>query len=65
MPPVLVVFKSKNASCVGLLQPLPVPQRLWPDISLNFVTGLPPSEGNAAVLTVVDRFSKMVRFICY
>lgn len=33
------------------------------DFSLDFVTGLPPSEGNTAVLTVVDRFSKMVRFI--
>ncbi len=31
--------------------------------SLDFVTGLPPSEGNTTILTVVDRFSKMVKFI--
>ena len=47
----------------GLLQPLPVAHRPWSDISLDFVTGLPSSEGNTTVLTVVDRFSKMVHFI--
>lgn len=47
----------------GLLQPLPGPSRPWSDISLDFVTGLLPSEGNTTVLTVVDRFSKMVHFI--
>ncbi len=55
--------KSKNVPSAGLLQPLPVPQRPWSDISLDFVTGLPPSVGNTTVLTVVDRFSKMVCFI--
>lgn len=30
---------------------------------MDFVTGLPPSEGNKAILTVLDRFSKMVHFI--
>ena len=46
----------------GLLQPLPVPHRPCSDISLDFVTGLPPSQGYTAILTV-DRFSKMVHFI--
>lgn len=55
--------KSENKAVSGLLQPLPVPRRPWSDISLDFVTGLPASEGNTVVLTVVDRFSKMVRFI--
>lgn len=30
---------------------------------MDLVTGLPPSEGKIAILTVVDRFSKMVHFI--
>lgn len=33
------------------------------DISLDFVTGLPSSEDNPTILTVVDRYSKMVHFI--
>ena len=47
----------------GLLHPLPVPHRPWSHISLDFVTGLPPSSGNTTMLTVVDRFSKMAHFV--
>lgn len=46
-----------------VLQPLPVPTRPWAEIFLDFVTGLPVSEGNTTVLTMVDRFSKMTHFI--
>jgi hypothetical protein len=41
----------------GSLQPLPVPHCSWSHISLDFVTGLPPSDGNTVFLNVVDRFS--------
>ena len=30
---------------------------------MDFVTGLPPSEGNDTILTIVDRFSKAVHFV--
>ena len=42
------------------LQPL-----LYPGshISLDFITVLPPSDGNRTILTVVDCFSKMVHFV--
>lgn len=33
------------------------------DISLDFVTGFTSSQGNAIILTVVDRFSKFARFV--
>ena len=41
--------------------------RLWPEISVSFITGLPPSikdemECNA-ILTIVDRYSKMAIFL--
>uniref|UniRef100_A0A6Q2YIJ1 Gypsy retrotransposon integrase-like protein 1 n=1 Tax=Esox lucius TaxID=8010 RepID=A0A6Q2YIJ1_ESOLU len=47
----------------GKLLPLPVPQRPWSHLSIDFLTGLPPSLGNTTVLVVVDRFSKACRFL--
>ncbi len=55
--------KTSNRPPDGLLQPLPVPSRPWSHISLDFITALPPSQGNTVVLTVVDRFSKAAHFI--
>ncbi len=55
--------KTSNRPPEGLLQPLPVPSRPWSHIALDFVTALPPSQGNTVVLTVVDRFSKAAHFI--
>ena len=55
--------KTSSRPPAGFLHPLPVPQRPWSHISLDFVTGLPTSKGHTAILTVVDRFSKMVHFI--
>ncbi len=60
---VCAVSKSSNRPPAGLLQPLSVPSRPWSHISLDFVSGLPPSQGNTVVLTVVDRFSKATHFI--
>lgn len=35
----------------------------WCHISVNFVTGLLPPRGATIILTVVDRFSRLVHFI--
>ncbi|XDV50904.1 hypothetical protein PO909_019890 [Leuciscus waleckii] len=60
---VCAIGKSSNRPPDGLLQPLSVPSRPWSHIALDFVTALPPSQGNTVVLTVVDRFSKAAHFV--
>jgi transposase InsO family protein len=56
-------IKSSTQKPQGLLHPLPIPTRRWQDISCDFVTGLPLSRGHTAILTVVDRLTKMRHFI--
>ncbi|QRW25843.1 Retrotransposable element Tf2 protein [Rhizoctonia solani] len=55
--------KPTNQVPTGLLKPLQIPERPWEDIAYNMIVGLPVSEGFDAILTVIDRFSKMVHFI--
>uniref|UniRef100_A0A7N8YQF8 Gypsy retrotransposon integrase-like protein 1 n=1 Tax=Mastacembelus armatus TaxID=205130 RepID=A0A7N8YQF8_9TELE len=56
-------MKASHQSPAGLLHPLPIPKRPWSHIALDFVTGLPKSQGMTTILTVCDRFSKMVHFV--
>lgn len=61
--------KAKRHKPYGLLQSLPQPPRPWSEISMDFVTGLPEvknPDGTLrfdAILVVVDRYSKMARYI--
>ena len=55
--------KTSRQAPSGLLHPLPIPHRPWSHISLDFVIGLPPSDGNTVILTVIDRFSKSALLI--
>ncbi len=47
----------------GLLKPLPVPERAWQHVSMDFITHLPRSGKHDAVLVVVDRLTKMRHFV--
>jgi hypothetical protein len=44
----------------GLLKPLPLPDRIWSEISMDFITDLPPSKDTGAtiLLVIIDRFAK-------
>ena len=45
-------------------RPLPVPYSKWHSVSIDWVSGLPPTtRGHDAIMTVVDRFSKRGMFI--
>jgi len=53
-PPSQCVLCARNKPSrhrpYGLLQPLPVPERPWPAISMNFIEQLPASNGFTAIL---------------
>lgn len=55
--------KSDHLIKAGLLEPLPVPKRLWEGVSLDFIIGLPEVGDITTVLVVVDWFSKYTTFI--
>lgn len=59
--------KPSRSKPVGFLKPLPLPLSPWRDISVDYITPLPPSNRRGRsyrhVAVVVDRLTKMRHFI--
>ncbi|GKE28307.1 transposon ty3-G gag-pol polyprotein, partial [Tanacetum coccineum] len=51
-------YKPDLAAYPGLLQPLPIPKSVWSSISMDFIKGLPKSQGYNVIMVVVDRLTK-------
>ena len=56
-------FKIDCMKPTGLLQSLPVPTQIWIDISMDFIKGLPSSNGYTAIMVVVDQLTKYAHFV--
>ncbi len=59
--------KSYRVRKQGLLKPLPIPDRYWTDISIDFITSLPVSlrygRKYQHIMVVVDRLFKKKKFV--
>ncbi|GJV04832.1 putative mitochondrial protein, partial [Tanacetum coccineum] len=55
--------KYSTMALRGLLQPLELPTKIWAEVSMDFIDGLPKSDGYTVIMVVVNRLSKYAHFI--
>ncbi len=55
--------KSSQQAKMGLLLPLPIPDRRWDVVTMDLITALPKTRsGNDAIVVFVDKLTKMVHY---
>ena len=56
--------KMEHQRPAGFLQPLPIPEQKWEDITMDFVTGLPRTPiGKDAIWVIVDQLTRFAHFL--
>jgi hypothetical protein len=55
--------KPSNQARHGVLKTLSIPERPWTEIAMDFIVGLPESEGFNSILTVIDRLTGLKHLI--
>jgi hypothetical protein len=61
--PTCGLARPRNHKPYGKLRPVPMPSQPLEVICLDFITGLPESQGFNAILCATDKFSKAIRLI--
>jgi hypothetical protein len=55
--------KVEHRHPVGLLQPLPIPEKKWEVITIDFITRLPKTtRQHDSIMVVVDKLTKTAHF---
>ncbi|KAJ9566907.1 hypothetical protein OSB04_002873 [Centaurea solstitialis] len=54
--------KVLGGSSAGLLQPILLTLKVWDEITMDFIDGLPKSKGCSVIMVFVDRLSKYAHF---
>ena len=57
--------KASYQSPAGLLQNLPIPTQVWEHLTMDFIEGLPRSEGVDTIFFVVDCLTKFAHFLAF
>jgi hypothetical protein len=55
--------KSETVATPSLLQPIPISKGPWSIITIDFICGLPKSQGKDIILVVIDKFTKYYHLI--
>ena len=53
----------ENIHPLGLIQPIPILDQAWTEITMDFIEGLPKCQGKSALWVVIDRFTKFAHLV--